>query len=147
MDDDGNSTGNKDPHDPREIVIRPSNERERTRAAALTLALFWGLALVSLIIPYANLVLTPLLFILGPFAAWKASQRTHSAYTDVRPENTVPFPPFSPDNRGANTGSRPGLRTQSDVARSRTEDKENQPGTKNTRPIQDGARDDRRKIS
>ena len=62
------------------IETQLPNERDRTRSAAVTLAIFWGLALVCMMIPYVNLVVTPLLFIMGPFAAWKASQRTKSAY-------------------------------------------------------------------
>jgi hypothetical protein len=104
----GDPTSPERPKTPNEIVIRPSNERERTRAAALTLALFWGLALVSLIIPYANLVLTPLLFVLGPFAAWKASQRTQSAYNDVRPAEQPP-----------SVLDRPGLRAEPPAANNR----------------------------
>ncbi|MBO9666398.1 MAG: hypothetical protein J7501_06250 [Bdellovibrio sp.] len=51
------------------IIIQHFNKAEKTRTAIKKLALFWGIALVSVLIPVFHFVLVPLFFFLGFYFA------------------------------------------------------------------------------
>lgn len=50
------------------------NPAQRTQAALKKLALFWGIALVSVLIPVFHFVSVPLFFLLGLFFAYRTSK-------------------------------------------------------------------------
>lgn len=52
------------------VQIQIWSPQYRTRRALKTLGLFWGLSLVTVIIPLLHFVLVPGLFIAGPIVAW-----------------------------------------------------------------------------
>lgn len=53
------------------IFVQQWSKEARGRLAILALAVCWGLALLSALIPFINFVSVPLLAILGPFIAWR----------------------------------------------------------------------------
>lgn len=53
------------------VYIETFNQAQRTRVALKKLAMFWGIALVCVLLPVVHFVLVPLFFILGFFFAYK----------------------------------------------------------------------------
>ncbi|QLY27014.1 hypothetical protein [Bdellovibrio sp. KM01] len=54
-----------------ELEIKVFNQADKTRTALKKLALWWGLSLISVLLPVVHFVLVPLFFFLGFFFAWK----------------------------------------------------------------------------
>ena len=53
------------------VYIETFNQAQKTRAALKKLALWWGLALVSVLIPVFHFVLVPLFFFLGFYFTYR----------------------------------------------------------------------------
>ncbi|HEX7674066.1 MAG TPA: hypothetical protein VF412_07840 [Bdellovibrio sp.] len=53
------------------VYIEIFNQAQRTRVALKKLAIFWGIALVSVLLPVVHFVLVPLFFFLGFFFAYR----------------------------------------------------------------------------
>jgi len=51
------------------VIIQTFNKAQRTQVALKKLAIFWGLAIISILIPVFHFVLVPLFFCLGFFFA------------------------------------------------------------------------------
>lgn len=53
------------------VYIETFNQAQKTRVAIKKLAIFWGIALVCVLIPVFHFVLVPLFFFLGFFFAYR----------------------------------------------------------------------------
>lgn len=61
-----------------QVPVRAYTGGERLLRSAKILALFWGISLLTVLIPVAHFVLVPLFFLLGPIVAMMVYKKTVS---------------------------------------------------------------------
>jgi hypothetical protein len=89
-------------------VILERNFAQRTTRALIQLLIFWGLALVSLLIPIAHFVLVPGFLIGGVYAAYRKVQEERTLLTV-----SAPCPRCESDQKFApNSRFEPGMKLQ-----------------------------------